>query len=94
MAQELFTLPALPYGYEALEPHVDAMTMTIHHTKHHQAYITNLNNFLDKHEDLKKLDVVQICQTLGTEKVPKDASFAPLRNNAGGHYNHSFFWKV
>ena len=80
-----FTLPPLPYAYDALEPHIDKMTMEIHHDKHHQAYITNLN---------KAMSEVDIHASL-EELVTKASKYStPIRNNAGGHWNHSFFWKI
>eukprot|EP00195_Chlamydomonas_chlamydogama_P015347 CAMPEP_0202895322 /NCGR_PEP_ID=MMETSP1392-20130828/4556_1 /ASSEMBLY_ACC=CAM_ASM_000868 /TAXON_ID=225041 /ORGANISM="Chlamydomonas chlamydogama, Strain SAG 11-48b" /LENGTH=217 /DNA_ID=CAMNT_0049580299 /DNA_START=71 /DNA_END=724 /DNA_ORIENTATION=+ len=88
-----FQLPALPYSYDALEPHVDAQTMTIHHTKHHQTYVTNLNNALEKFPELAGLGIVDINKAVGTDKIPKDIATV-VRNNGGGHWNHSFFWKV
>src|SRR6187401_1327496 len=86
-----FTLPQLPYAYDALEPHIDAKTMEIHHTKHHQAYITNANNLLKDHAGLAALEVNALIADLS--KVP-EAVRAGVRNNAGGHSNHSFFWKI
>ena len=86
-----YELPKLPYAYGALEPHIDARTMEIHHTKHHQAYINNANNFLKDHPDLAALPVDALIADLG--RVP-DGIRAGLRNNAGGHSNHSFFWKI
>lgn len=86
-----YTLPALPYAANALEPHIDARTMEIHHGKHHQAYITNANNLLADHADLASLDVNALIADLS--KVP-DAIRGGVRNNAGGHANHSFFWTV
>ena len=85
------TLPALPYDATALEPHIDAQTMQIHHGKHHQAYVTNLNAALDKHPELhaKSLDDV----VRGISSVPDDIRTA-ARNNGGGHWNHSLFWKL
>lgn len=81
-----FTLPALPYAVEALEPHIDAMTMTIHHTKHHAAYVTNLNAALaGKPEENWSID--EIVKNIS--KFPM-----PVRNNGGGHYNHSMFWTL
>src|SRR3954470_20938370 len=80
-----FTLPALPYAFDALEPHIDAQTMQIHHDKHHQAYVDNLNKALagSEHEN-KSLE----------ELVAKAGSISPaVRNNGGGHWNHSFFWE-
>jgi superoxide dismutase, Fe-Mn family len=86
-----YTLPQLPYAYNALEPHIDARTMEIHHTKHHQAYINNANNALKEHPDLEKLPVEELIKDLS--KVP-EAIRTVLRNNAGGHANHSLFWTV
>jgi Fe-Mn family superoxide dismutase len=81
-----FTLPALPYATTALEPHIDARTMEIHHGKHHNAYVTNLNNALaDKPE--ANLSIEEICANIS--KYP-----AAVRNNGGGHYNHSLFWTI
>jgi Fe-Mn family superoxide dismutase len=82
---ELFSLPPLPYGYDALEPFIDKATMEIHHSKHHQAYITNLNKALAGKSEYK--DITELCRTI------HDGNFA-LRNNGGGHFNHSFFWKL
>ena len=81
-----FELPKLPYEYAALEPHVDARTMEIHHTKHHQAYVTNLNNAIAG-TDAEKLSIEDINKNIS--KYP-----AAVRNNGGGHYNHSLFWTV
>ena len=86
-----YELPKLPYAPNALEPHIDAKTMEIHHGKHHQAYITNANNFLKDHPTLAALDVNALIADL--PKVP-EAIRGGLRNNAGGHSNHSFFWTV
>ncbi|MEI6861159.1 MAG: superoxide dismutase, partial [Verrucomicrobiota bacterium] len=86
-----YTLPALPYAANALEPHIDARTMEIHHGKHHQAYITNANNLLKDHPALDALDVNALIADLS--KVP-EAIRGGVRNNAGGHSNHSFFWKI
>ncbi|GIL51762.1 hypothetical protein Vafri_7694 [Volvox africanus] len=88
-----FELPALPYDYGTLEPHVDSQTMLIHHTKHHQAYVNNLNAALDKFPELKDLGLVEINKVVGTDKLPGDVA-TTIRNNGGGHYNHTFFWKV
>ena len=85
-----YTLPALPYGYNALEPHIDARTMEIHHTKHHQAYINNVNTAIAGTE-LEKLDVEKLIADLS--KVPDDKRGA-VRNNGGGHANHSLFWTI
>lgn len=81
-----FELPKLPYAYDALEPHIDARTMEIHHTKHHQAYVTNLNNAIAGTET-EKMSIEEICKNIS--KHP-----AAVRNNGGGHYNHSLFWTV
>ena len=86
-----YELPKLPYAYDALVPHIDARTMEIHYTKHHQAYITNANNLLKDHAALAALDVNALIADLS--KVP-EAIRSGLRNNAGGHSNHSFFWTV
>lgn len=81
-----FTLPALPYSFNALEPHIDARTMEIHHGKHHQAYVTNLNNAI-LNTDADKMSIEDICKNIS--KYPM-----PVRNNGGGHYNHSLFWTL
>ncbi|OLS03805.1 superoxide dismutase [Tissierella creatinophila] len=86
-----FKLPELDYAYDALEPYIDAKTMEIHHTKHHQAYINNANNALEGHEKLQDMDVKELLEKL--DEVPKEIRTA-VRNNAGGHYNHSIFWKI
>lgn len=86
-----FELPALPYAYDALEPYIDAQTMTIHHTKHHQAYTTNLNAALDKHPEWHKRTIEDIIANLGD--VPEDIRTA-VRNNGGGFYNHNLFWTM
>lgn len=85
-----YTLPKLPYTYDALEPYIDAKTMEIHHSKHHQAYITNLNLALEKYPNLD-LSLVEMLKDLS--KVPADIRTAVL-NNGGGHFNHSFFWPL
>jgi superoxide dismutase, Fe-Mn family len=85
------TLPALPYAHDALEPHIDARTMEIHHGKHHQAYITNLNNALAGKPELEAKDIHALIADLAS--VPEDIRMA-VRNNGGGHANHSFFWSV
>ena len=85
------TLPTLPYAHDALEPHIDKMTMEIHHGKHHNAYVTNANNALKDHPQLAALDVNALIADLG--KVP-EAIRGAIRNNAGGHSNHSFFWTI
>jgi Fe-Mn family superoxide dismutase len=86
-----FTLPALPYAHNALEPHIDEMTMQIHHGKHHQAYINNANAALEKHPELQNKSVDDLLKNLNA--VPEDIRTA-IRNNAGGHANHSLFWTV
>jgi Fe-Mn family superoxide dismutase len=86
MAHEL---PKLPYDFAALEPHIDAQTMQIHHGKHHQAYVTNLNTALDKHPELHSKSIDELCKGIGT--IPEDIR-GPVRNNGGGHWNHSRFW--
>jgi Fe-Mn family superoxide dismutase len=86
-----FELPGLPYDYDALEPHIDARTMEIHHTKHHQAYINNANAALEKHADLADKSAEDLLRDLSA--VPEDIRTA-VRNNAGGHANHSLFWTV
>ncbi|MGQ0643530.1 MAG: superoxide dismutase [Gemmatimonadaceae bacterium] len=83
------TLPALPYAFDALEPHIDAQTMQIHHGKHHQAYVTNLNAALDKHSTLHSESLESLLSGIG--KVPEDIR-AAARNNGGGHWNHTQFW--
>jgi Fe-Mn family superoxide dismutase len=85
------TLPLLPYAYDALEPAIDARTMEIHHTKHHQTYITNLNAALEKYPELADKTVEELVADL--EMVPEDIRLA-VRNNGGGHLNHSFFWQI
>jgi len=85
------TLPALPYPTDALEPHIDKMTMEIHHGKHHQAYVTNLNDALDKHPELHTKSIEDLLKGINT--VPEDIRTA-VRNNGGGHANHSMFWQV
>lgn len=84
-------LPKLPYAYFALEPFIDELTMTIHHTKHHQAYVDNLNAALDKHPELYSLTLEDLLKKLDT--LPADIQTA-VKNNGGGHYNHSFFWPL
>jgi Fe-Mn family superoxide dismutase len=85
-----FSLPALPYAENALEPHIDARTMNIHHTKHHQAYITNLNNAVAGTE-WESMSVEEICRKI--DAVP-EAIRTAVRNNGGGHANHSLFWTI
>lgn len=86
-----FKLPPLPYEFDALEPHIDARTMEIHHDKHHQAYITNLNKAIAGHEDLAKKNVEDLIRDLA--QVP-EAIRTAVRNQGGGHYNHSLFWQM
>lgn len=87
-----YQLPTLPYAYDALEPHFDRQTMELHHTKHHQTYVTNANGALEKlPAELAELPVDELVQQL--DKVP-EAQRGVLRNNAGGHANHSLFWSV
>ena len=81
-----FELPKLDYAYTALEPHIDAKTMEIHHSKHHQAYVTNLNNAIAG-TDAEKMSIEDICKNIS--KFPM-----AVRNNGGGHYNHSLFWQI
>lgn len=85
------TLPKLPYAYDALEPTIDAKTMEIHHTKHHQAYIDKLNLALEKHPELFNKKVEELLS--GITNVPEDIRTA-VRNHAGGHANHSLFWEI
>lgn len=85
------TLPPLPYDKAALEPHIDAATMEIHHGRHHNAYVTNLNAALAGKADLESLSIEDLCKNLS--KVPADIQGA-VRNNGGGHYNHSLFWNL
>lgn len=86
-----FTLPPLPYAYDALEPHIDAETMRIHHDKHHAAYVANANKALAGHPDLAKMTVWDLVAHL--DEVPEDIR-TTLRNNAGGHANHTLFWEM
>ena len=86
-----YELPKLPYAYAALEPHIDARTMEIHHSKHHNAYVTNANNALKDHPALAALAVDALIADLS--RVP-EAIRGVVRNNAGGHSNHAFFWTV
>ena len=86
-----YELPPLSYPFNALEPHIDAKTMEIHHDKHHQAYITNANNALKDHPDLAVKPVDELIANLS--QVPESIRTV-VRNNAGGHSNHSFFWKI
>ena len=81
-----FELPKLPYANNALEPHIDAKTMEIHHDKHHQAYVTNLNKAIEG-TDAEKLSIEDICKNISKYPIA-------VRNNGGGHYNHSLFWQI
>ena len=85
------SLPPLPYPSDALEPHIDKQTMEIHHGKHHNAYVTNLNAALDKHPELQSKSLDDLLK--GLSSVPEDIRTA-VRNNGGGHWNHSMFWQV
>lgn len=85
------SLPALPYDHAALEPHIDTTTMQIHHGKHHQAYVTNLNAALDKHPELHEKSLDDLVK--GIASVPEDIRTA-VRNNGGGHWNHAMFWTL
>ncbi|GKW41660.1 MULTISPECIES: superoxide dismutase [Mn] [Pectobacterium] len=85
-----YSLPSLPYAYDALEPHFDKETMEIHHSKHHQAYVNNANAALESLPELAALSAEELIAQL--DKVPAEKRTA-LRNNAGGHVNHSLFWK-
>jgi len=86
-----FTLPPLPYANDALEPHIDAKTMEIHHTKHHQAYVNNLNAAIEKAPELAKKSLDDLMR--GINSVPESVRTA-VRNNGGGHWNHSLFWQL
>ena len=86
-----YQLPALPYAYDALEPHFDTQTMEIHHSKHHQAYVNNANAVLANLSEWEKLSAEELIARLA--ELPENVS-TPLRNNAGGHANHSLFWQI
>ncbi len=86
-----YELPDLPYAYDALEPHIDARTMEIHHSKHHNAYVTNLNAALEGHDDLANQSIESLITNL--DSVPEDIRTA-VQNNGGGHANHSLFWTI
>jgi superoxide dismutase, Fe-Mn family len=86
-----FTLPPLPYDFAALEPHIDAKTMEIHHGKHHQAYVNNLNAAIEKTPDLASKSLDDLMRNVST--VPESVRTA-VRNNGGGHWNHSMFWQI
>jgi len=87
-----FTLPALPYAHDALEPHIDKMTMEIHHGKHHQAYVTNLNNALANAPELASKSIEELLAN--NLAIVPDAIKTAVRNNGGGHWNHSLFWEL
>jgi superoxide dismutase, Fe-Mn family len=87
-----FSLPPLPYPHDALEPHIDKMTMEIHHGKHHQAYVTNLNKALESAPDLANASIEDLLAN-NCAKVPENIRTA-VRNNGGGHINHSMFWQI
>lgn len=86
-----YQLPELPYAYDALEPHIDKETMNIHHTKHHNTYVTNVNAALEGHEDLASKSIEELIADLNA--VPESIRTA-VRNNGGGHANHSLFWQL
>jgi Fe-Mn family superoxide dismutase len=87
----MFKVPPLPYAFDALEPHIDARTMEIHHDKHHAAYVNNVNAALEGHPDLVALSVEDLLKSI--DRVPEGIR-AKVRNNAGGHANHSLFWRI
>ncbi len=89
----LYTLPKLPYDYDALEPFIDAQTMEIHHTKHHQAYIDKLNAVLEKHPDLAAQPIEQLLSDLESLNIP-EADKKMIRNHGGGFLNHTLFWTI
>ncbi len=86
-----FEVPALPYAYDALEPHIDEATMHLHHDKHHQAYVTNLNAAIEKHPELSSKSPEDLIKDLNA--IPEDIRMA-VRNNGGGHVNHTMFWEI
>ena len=86
-----FEVPPLPYAYNALEPHIDEQTMHLHHDKHHQAYVTNLNAAIEKHPELSGKSPEELLKDLNG--VPEDIK-AAVRNNGGGHVNHTMFWEI
>jgi len=86
-----FVLPALPYDYSALEPHIDTKTMQLHHDAHHAAYVKNANAALEKHPELQSRNIEDLLRDLSS--IPEDIRIA-IRNNGGGHMNHSMFWKI
>ena len=86
-----YSLPALPYAYDALEPHIDARTMEIHHSKHHQGYTNNLNKALEGHSDLAAMSIEDLVK--GLNDLP-EAVRGAIRNNGGGFINHRLFWSI
>ena len=90
-AAKPFSLPPLGYPYEALEPHIDAQTMNIHHTRHHQAYVNNANAAVERWPELAKMKIEDVLRDLS--KAPEAVRTA-IRNNVGGHWNHTFFWDL
>ncbi|MBO0440367.1 superoxide dismutase [Candidatus Enterococcus ikei] len=86
-----YTLPDLPYAYDALEPYIDVETMHLHHDKHHNTYVTNLNAAIEKHPELGTKSVEELIADM--DSIPEDIRTA-VRNNGGGHANHSFFWEI
>ncbi|MBL1224748.1 superoxide dismutase [Enterococcus sp. BWR-S5] len=86
-----YTLPDLPYAYDALEPYIDSETMHLHHDKHHNTYVTNLNAAIEKHPELGEKSVEDLISDM--DSIPEDIRTA-VRNNGGGHANHTFFWGV
>ena len=90
-ANQPFTLPPLPYAFTALEPHIDAKTMELHHDKHHKTYVEKLNAAVAKHSSLASMTLPQLLA--GLDKLPEDVR-ADIRNNGGGHANHTMFWEI
>lgn len=86
-----FNLPELKYSYETLEPHIDALTMETHYSKHHKGYVDNLNKALEGHSKFQEMDVEEILKSL--DELPEEIRSA-VRNNGGGHYNHTIFWEI
>ena len=86
-----YKLPELPYAYDALEPHIDEETMKLHHDKHHNTYVENVNKALEGHDDLQNVSIEELVAKL--DEVPEDIRTA-VRNNGGGHANHSLFWEI
>ena len=89
----MYQLPKLPYEFNALEPTIDAKTMEIHHTKHHQAYIDNLNAVTDKHPELQGKDLKELMMSFDSLSIPEPDK-TMFKNHGGGHLNHSFFWEI